>query len=508
MRRGTAGDSSASGTSCGILYSVRLGFDDALQLYGYWWRHGPLPNLGPLEVTADGTRTMGLARGFAETSHAAGNRSGETAEDPCHGTLTFEPEIGLRLRLHNPSAAAFPELDDDRFVVHGVDEHGVPCTLLDCLVGPVKRQMFRDFSSVEVRAGSLLRGVLVEDETDLEIRTATLEIAGLVDVLTEPWQSDGEARAGLDGAHTARVPGAELVFLTDSESSVARHATIVRRTALVEVRFGDPVGLREWRDRWESPLVDFVAFATRGVRRIERLTVLHEEADGQRGEIDLLFRQSDLRASREPKAERLLLTYAALGDDLEPVVAHWFELHRDLGRAAAFLFGAVTSRMVLENKLINLMSAAEAFHRTRHDERPVGREEHERLVADMLAQVEDEALRTHYARRLEHADEPAQRKRIRWLIDRAAEVLPELGRRRGPRARQLNATRNAFVHLPTDAGEVLADHDLARAVDALILVLEANLLLELGLGARAEALLRRAYQQDLLLRDLATEAGQ
>lgn len=63
------------------------------------------------------------------------------------------------------------------------------------------------------------------------------------------------------------------------------------------------------------------------------------------------------------------------------------------------------------------------------------------------------------------------------------------------------------MHLPTDAGDVLADHDLARAVDALVLVLEANLLLELGLNARAEALLRRAYQQDTLLRELAAEAG-
>lgn len=487
---------------------MRLRFDDPIQLHAYWWRHGPLPDLGPVEVTADGTRAMGFASGFAETSHAAGNHSGESAEDPCHGTLTFDPEIGLRLRLHNPSAAAFPDLDDDRFVVHGVDEHGVPCTLLDCFVGAVRGQMFRDFSMVEVHAGSLLRGVLVEDEVDLKIRTGTLEIAGLVDVLTESWQSEGEVRGGLDGTHTARVSGADLVFVTGSESSVARHATTVRRTALVEVRFEDPVGLHEWRDRWESPLVDFISFATRGVRRAERLTVVHEEADGQRREIDFLFRQSGLRVSREPKAERLLLTYAALGDVVEAVQERWFDLHRDLGRAAAFLFGALTSRMVLENKLINLMSAAEAFHRTRHDERPVGREDHERLVAAMLAQVEDEALRDHYSKRLEHADELFQRKRIRRLIDRAAEVLPELGRRRGPRARQLHQTRNAFVHLPSDAGEVLAGHDLARAVDALVLVLEANLLLELGLGARAEALLRRAYQQDTLLRELAAEAGQ
>jgi hypothetical protein len=298
------------------------------------------------------------------------------------------------------------------------------------------------------------------------------------------------------------------MFVTNSVRSVTRHETIVRRAALVEVRSEDPLGLQEWRDRWEVPLVDFVALATRGVRRVERLTVLHEEVEGQRrDEVDVLFRQSDLRVPRELSANRLLLTYAAVGDDVDAVVERWFELHRDLGRAAAFLFGALSSRMVLENKLINLMSAAEAFHRTRHDERPVGREEHERLVAAMLEQVRDETLRDHYARRLKHADELPQRKRTRWLIDRAAEVLPELRRRRGPRAHQLNETRNAFVHLPSDAREVLGGHDLARAVDALVLVLEANLLLELGLCTRAEALLRRAYGQELLLRELAAETG-
>lgn len=96
------------------------------------------------------------------------------------------------------------------------------------------------------------------------------------------------------------------------------------------------------------------------------------------------------------------------------------------------------------------MSAAEAFHRSRHGERPVGPKEHEQLVAAMLAKVEDEALRDHYSQRLEHADELAQRKRIR-LIDLAAEVLPELSRRRGPRASSIRRGMRSCIYRPTRA---------------------------------------------------------
>lgn len=72
----------------------------------------------------------------------------------------------------------------------------------------------------------------------------------------------------------------------------------------------------------------------------------------------------------------------------------------------------------------------------------------------------------------------------------------------GRLGQRITATRNALVHLPAAPRDVLDGRDLIEAVELLGLVLNANLLLDLGLGPCA-----RGQPTDRLLQPAAALAA-
>ncbi|MGI8729862.1 MAG: HEPN domain-containing protein, partial [Solirubrobacteraceae bacterium] len=179
--------------------------------------------------------------------------------------------------------------------------------------------------------------------------------------------------------------------------------------------------------------------------------------------------------------------------------------HRDpfdtslLEPATGVLFGTLSSRMYVTSQLVVLASVAEAYHRTIDGDAPVSAGVHERVTQGVLDGLDDEADRSFYERALRHVNQFSQEQRIVALTKRAATVVGPLGNKPGRLGQRITATRNALVHLPAAAGEVLDGRDLIEAVELLVLVLNANLLLDLGLSSEhAAVLLARSYGRQLL----------
>jgi hypothetical protein len=63
----------------------------------------------------------------------------------------------------------------------------------------------------------------------------------------------------------------------------------------------------------------------------------------------------------------LLVPFDALGDRAEEFIGRWWDLYAQLGAAAVFLMSARRSQLYLENRLVNLMSFIETYHRQLHD---------------------------------------------------------------------------------------------------------------------------------------------
>lgn len=175
--------------------------------------------------------------------------------------------------------------------------------------------------------------------------------------------------------------------------------------------------LPDFKERYSGPFHDLILFATHEETRIEAMTSLvpdearkwwgpeEERTIPTEREIEIVERTQiqPLRPRSHPY-QHLLLPYSALGENAADRVRRWFGLRAELAGAGDAFFATVNVRYVyLEHQLLNLMSFAEAYHRTLHDKPLIDAETHAKALKSMLASLDDRRLKETYAKRLEHA---------------------------------------------------------------------------------------------------------
>ena len=135
-----------------------------------------------------------------------------------------------------------------------------------------------------------------------------------------------------------------------------------------------------------------------------------------------------------------------------------------------------------------MVSFAEGYHRAIHgDCPPLSEDEHNSTVGLTRGAVSAD-LWTVYRAPLEYANSRSQRKRLGDLIDRAFEVVPDW--QLGPKLfrDEVIDTRNWLIHWG-EKGRNTVEGPVARAllVHRLVVVMYANLTLDLGFDAHAVA---------------------
>ncbi len=187
-----------------------------------------------------------------------------------------------------------------------------------------------------------------------------------------------------------------------------------------------------------------------------------------------------------------LVLFAARG----PTLLQSFQVvRRTVGGAETSI---VAGDVFLEFKLMTRMSFLESYHRTRHGKPIVAKSKHRSLVTKMVKSVEDDELRAHYRAALGHVYEPHSKDRVKEMVDRAAATLPDVVGLDDELVDDLVDTRNAFVHLDPRGPKPLDGIDLTHRTAQLLLVLQTNLLLDIGLSAeQAGSLILTSYQREM-----------
>jgi hypothetical protein len=290
---------------------------------------------------------------------------------------------------------------------------------------------------------------------------------------------------------------------------------------LVEV--DEPLLLADFEDRWVDPLEALILFAARTPVARKGFTLLLYDPDAaesvhpaiRHGTSPDFWNETPAEVltetpslSSEPPTEygRLLVPFNALGDGAEEFIGRWWDLYAQLGAAAVFLMSALGSQLYLENRLLNLMSFIESYHRQLHDKPKVPPEVHQANVNDMLQVIEGNAQKTHYKQKLRFAGEQNARQRVKELVRRAHQTLPGVDRLDAKLADQLVDTRNALTHLDPSGDPGLRGVDLVYAVARLQLVIQTNLLLDLQLGkTKVTELVLTSYSDQMPVRDFSQE---
>ncbi len=336
---------------------------------------------------------------------------------------------------------------------------GEDVSLLDSFVSAFKGTLF-GLAQHCLTADLLVKGMHLATVEDLRFCRARIRLRGLREFLWHPVQ-DAIGMAAKDSEGFERViqlDGAKLTFSLEWDNRCARHHQERERVGSVEVDLDEPLDFEQWMNRWVKPLQDFVVFATREPSRTEAFTAIidvetpapwrkpEQPPTWENQHIEFLRRQNPLLADDRFGYRRVLFWLGELADAADTVLREWFALHHRLDPSAGFLFSTLTTQMFLEQRLLSLTSAAEGYHRAKHDRKPLIDARHKDLVAQMLDQCADEDERDVYRSPLDFANAMSQRRRLRWLFDTAAEALPILGQDIGCRVAELVETRNYFVH--------------------------------------------------------------
>lgn len=439
---------------------------------------------------------------------------------PAYGVLRFSPDEGLRIEAFGPSGDLFAV--PASFALWGETLNGRRCSLLPARIEH-ERGSLGAHATREVVGDVFALGVHLRDLAELRIDRARLRFPGLREFLWHPHGgpvglAEQERSAGDEAvfARDVAVPGARLTFRLAWEGRDGVHDRVRTRPGEVEVVLDKPAAFETWMREWLRPLRDLLVFAMREPSRTDGFIALFEEEAEplwwkpdapprtETREVEIVQRESLLLLDAPRWNYRRLLfslgELGELGDEANAALSKWFEMHRRLEPTAEFLFGALNTRLQLENAVLNLTSAAEGYHRAFHDEHALTAGRHAEVSKAMLAQCETDEERNVYRSPIEHANEPSQRRRLTLLYRRAATLLPQSSAATTAHVNQLVETRNYFVHQDVRHEHVRDGDDLGLLLQRLVMVLQANLLLDLGWPKeRAATILRRSYEGQRVL---------
>ncbi|MGO8905509.1 MAG: HEPN domain-containing protein [Solirubrobacteraceae bacterium] len=353
-----------------------------------------------------------------------------------------------------------------------------------------------------IEAPTMLRGDHEPLPAGLTLDHAIVRFAGLREVCERVWpeHDDGNGEwlpfIGDDwGGTGVELTGGTLTFRRTQLSDGGQDVDVV-----IAPRKQISMGTLE--DDWLQPLEALVLFAARGPTLLQSFHVVRRAVGGAETSIEVLTRTPTLAPQPPSSYDRVLLPLAALRNAAPTVMQAWWRLYKDLGPAAGFMNAALVGDVFLEFKLMTRMSLLESYHRIRHGEPIVAKSKHRRLVTKMVKVVEDDELRAHYRAALAHAYEPQSRDRVKEMVDRAAATLPDVAGLDDELVDDLVDTRNAFVHLDPRGPKPLDGIDLIYGTARLLLVLQTNILLDIGLSAEhAGSLILTSYQGEMPIVD-------
>ncbi len=425
------------------------------------------------------------------------------------GLLRASPDDDMTLSLAGHLATEV----GDTLTIRGRTRDREPVTLLDCMCtsSPVRWNALHGTTQVqEFHIGTVLLGGRARDSRKTHFRFAAANFSSLPTFIgRRPFGylklvgDDDRRTIGVERSSDTRVRhrDTEIVFSVFTGEQWSPTAASLDTKGRFSFYSRTPRTLDEWNSEYLWPVATLVSLALGRACAIFEWTVLvsapwwtYVKADKSPPEIRV-FRSKPLTGPEGSTANSPLFTLADDGIDLAAMLPRWLEAYPEIRLPLELYFSTVFAPfMYLETRFLNLVQAAEGYHRVRFRSCAEDPLVHlERLVSIYGSIESREHLRWLSQRIGNHSNEPSLRRR---LVD-----LAGLARRQGLKLNAKDAkgfaleVKNARDELSHGGlGERKAHRDdYIRMQRQLKLVLQACWLSELGLSDDVSArLLRRA----------------
>lgn len=265
----------------------------------------------------------------------------------------------------------------------------------------------------------------------------------------------------------------------------------VSQSTSIRVDLSEDLTFDEWVTNFVLPFRNLLTLATTRPNALTRVSLYSQDktvgtSKGDREvPIDLFYQQvwHEKVEAKRLLPHDMLFTLHDVAEDFGGIVRRWLRVASELD-SVCNLFFSVTylPGLYSENKFLNMVQAAESYHRRRITNQVLTREEHDQRVASILNGAPD-AHRKWLKQRLEYGNEPTLQMRLSDLLDATQPVMSSLITKRSQFVRKVVDTRNYLTHYDDRLRSRVAGRDeLHYVTQALSFMVEACLLGELGLA--------------------------
>jgi len=232
---------------------------------------------------------------------------------------------------------------------------------------------------------------------------------------------------------------------------------ILSQSTYVRVEPAEPMLYEDLQKQFIQPIQRLLTLATCKPNYVVSISLTPEatETDGEYETIGVFYNQSLKTPSIDENIHPrdMLFTLADIADDLNNVVNSWLRLHTELGPVCDLFFSVqFASHMYLEGRFLNMVHAAETYHRRCN--KP-------------------------------SSEEPVLRKRLGDLLDETGEAVGPLIPNRKDFVDKVVDTRNYLTHYdPKKEKKAAKRLELYKLTETLSYVVQVCLLTESGISTK------------------------
>lgn len=405
---------------------------------------------------------------------------------PVAGTLTFDPDDGIRLALigsfaeFNPEVALYAR-------VFGHTPTLKPITLDDGHGSSVEFHL-PGFVTEEIRAQTAFIGRHFSADEPILVARAFLSYTHLPEWVGSPLREDfGGPGFGL------RIERPEFASATVRGATVkpsvgwqTRGDLVRDRTVSIlhsfDLEFSPPITWDELVASWVGPLGNFLTLGVGRPSALERLEF--KDPDAAAGDtVRALYRVASLptRSGRARHPLEMLFSYQEVAADFDRILPAWFDATLRISDVCNLYFSTRHSDSYVEVEFLNLIQAVEVYHRRVSPGGVIPEDEHEARLTRILASA-PEADREWLRHKLQYSNEPILRERVATVIEPASHLLAPLVESVDGFIRLVTTTRHYFTHYdPANAARAARGARLYHVNRRLAIAIEYTLLREMGL---------------------------
>lgn len=422
----------------------------------------------------------------------------DNPDDQLGGTLNFSKKDGARLELLGTfgNLSSFFAEREPYAAVYGLTTDGKEITLVSCQ--QIHGRIGSGVPTEVLKAVTMVVGAHVPDFHGAPLAKITFRLSNLEDWLGRPGSTHNYPPSAGDPfvityvrptLPSIRIPGGTVRFKFGWRSFETRsRRSGVDEHSAVQVSRAGGLTFHEALREYVWPTQNLLTLCTLEPSDVVELQVEQKGRRKSNKEPLRVYYQTTVEAPKRDKPlfiTDMFVTAPQLGSGFPKLIRGWLTSSETLRTVLNLYFAVMSGRwMFLESRFLNLVQAAEVFHRLTYPNLVVSKAEHKQRVKNIIDHVPHEHKKWLRGI-LSFSNEPRLADRLQAVVSASSPILGWTPEEQEVLVRQARDTRHYLTHYdPSGATKAVRDENLYWLSEVFLFMVGVLLLRHAGVADR------------------------